>query len=90
MMAQTAVVAFGIYLSGKDLKIGTDELQKINFLFTDCQAEFFRPVKPGERVICKAERLFWRRMKLRSHAVLYNEEGQRVAEGTLSGMGVRQ
>lgn len=90
MMAQISVVAFGIYLGSRDLQFDRDDLLTFNFLFTDCQAEFMRPVLPGERLVCKAERVFWRRMKLRSKAVLYNGNGQMVAEATLSGMGVRQ
>ena len=58
--------------------------------FTDCEAEFLHEVKPGDRVIVKAERVFWRRRKLRARATLHLADGTLAATANLSGMGVER
>ncbi len=84
-MAQTAVVAYGIYLV---LSEGQDP-KKLLTVFTDVQAEFHREIKPGTKVILRGEKIFWRRQKLRSRATLLLEDGTVAAEATLSGIGVQ-
>jgi hypothetical protein len=46
-------------------------------------------VLPGETVISRAEKVFWRRNKLRSRVEMTKEDGSPVASCTLSGVGVR-
>ncbi len=86
-MAQTGVVALGIYLTS--MLIGLDELRKWTTFFTDNQTEFRRQVLPGQKVIIQAKRLFWRRMKLKSQVSMYLPSGELVADGQLSGLGVK-
>lgn len=86
-MAQTGVVALGIYLTS--LVIGLNELAKWTTFFTDNHTEFFRQVPPGQKVIIQAKRLFWRRMKLKSQVSMYLPSGELVADGQLSGLGVK-
>jgi 3-hydroxyacyl-[acyl-carrier-protein] dehydratase len=86
-MAQTAVVAFGIYLM---LKEGTFRPNEYLTVFTDVVGEFAKQVKPGETVTIEGERIFWRRMKLKSKANLYLGDGSLVASATLSGVGVKR
>lgn len=88
-MAQTAVVAFGIYLVLKDTEQKDDPNEYLS-VFTDVEAEFRKAVLPGEKVTVKAEKLFWRRKKLKCHAKLYLENGEMAAEATLSGIGVKR
>ena len=83
-MAQTGVVALGIYLT---LKAGGDLSQLT--VFTDGQVDFANMVKPGETVTVHAEKIFWRRGKLKSRIELRKADGSLAANGELSGMGVK-
>jgi 3-hydroxyacyl-[acyl-carrier-protein] dehydratase len=47
-------------------------------------------VPPGERVVVKAEKVFWRRKKLRAKASLYLNDGTLAATASLSGIGVER
>ncbi|MBW7857969.1 MAG: beta-hydroxyacyl-ACP dehydratase [Leptonema sp. (in: Bacteria)] len=82
-MAQTGVVALGIYLT---MKAG-DDLNKLT-VFTDGQVEFAAMIKPNETVTIRASKIFWRRGKLKSRIELLKEDGSLAAFGELSGMGV--
>ncbi len=86
-MAQTGVVALGLYLTS--LKVDEDELAQWTTFFSECQMEFLRPVLPGETVTIKGRKTFFRRMKLKSEVQLYLANGELAAEGTLAGVGVR-
>ncbi len=85
-MAQVGVVAMGLYLLY--LKEGKDALTKWTTFFTDCQMEYYKPVLPGQKVLIKGEKKFFRRMKLQSNVKMYIGDSDLVAEGTVSGMGV--
>lgn len=85
-MCQTGLVALGIYLLG--LELPKDEVAKTVTLFTDCQVDFERIVRPGDTVRVEAEKVFWRRRKLKSNVVLTLANGDAVAKGTVAGMGV--
>ena len=84
-MAQTAVVAFGIYLV---LKEGKEDPRTLVTVFTDVEAEFHKNVLPGETVTVKAEKLFFRKKKLKCKVELFLKNGQLAATATLAGMGV--
>jgi 3-hydroxyacyl-[acyl-carrier-protein] dehydratase len=90
-MAQTAVVAFGLYLRLLETQ-GGQGASRPNLLtvFTDVEAEFHGAVFPGERVVVKAEKIFWRRNKLKSRASMFRDNGELVATATLAGMGVEK
>jgi 3-hydroxyacyl-[acyl-carrier-protein] dehydratase len=87
-MCQTGLVALGIYLLGLEAPRG--EVAKTITLFTDCEVEFERVVRPGDTVRVVAEKVFWRRRKLKSNVVLTLADGTGVAKGTVAGMGVRR
>jgi len=87
-MCQTGLVALGIYLLG--LEVPREEVAKTVTLFTDCQVEFERVVRPGETVRVVAEKVFWRRRKLKSNVTMTLADGTFVAKGTVAGMGVRR
>jgi len=84
-MAQAAVVALGIYLLEKE---SPEASGKLVTLFTDMNVEFSGMVRPGQRVLIRGRKLFFRRRKLRSEAEMRLEDGTLVCSGTLSGMGV--
>jgi len=85
-MAQVGVVAFGLYLLSKDLD--ASQLNQYVTLFSDGQAEFYHPVYPGDLIISRAEKIFWRQKKLRCKIEAHNGEGKLVASSIISGMGV--
>jgi 3-hydroxyacyl-[acyl-carrier-protein] dehydratase len=84
-MAQAAVVALGIYLLEKE---SPEASGKLVTLFTDVNVEFSGLVRPGQRVLIRGRKLFFRRRKLRSESEMRLEDGTLVCSGTLSGMGV--
>lgn len=88
-MAQTSVVAFGLYLSffGKDANL--EDSSRFTTLFTSAESEFYKPVKPGETVTIKGKKEFFRRRKLKSSVELFLENGELAASAVLSGLGVR-
>ncbi len=84
-MAQAAVVALGIYLLERE---SPEASGKLITLFTDVNVEFSGMVRPGQRVLIRGRKLFFRRRKLRSESEMRLEDGTLVCSGTLSGMGV--
>jgi 3-hydroxyacyl-[acyl-carrier-protein] dehydratase len=85
-MCQTGLVALGIHLLG--LELPREEVKKTVTLFTEAEVEFERVVRPGETVRITAEKVFWRRRKLRSNVVMTIAGGEPVAKGAVAGMGV--
>lgn len=85
-MCQTGLVALGIHLLGLELE--RSEVAKTVTLFTESNVEFSRIVRPGETVRVKAEKVFWRRRKLKSSVTLELGDGTVVAQGTVAGRGV--
>ncbi len=84
--AQTAVVAFGIYLYA--LEMSREEVDKLLTIFTDCSIDFSGAVRPGERVQTTGRIKFFRRKKLRASFEMTLDDGSLVCSGELSGMGV--
>lgn len=87
-MAQTAVVAYGIYLASKELERA--EIEKILTVFTEAEVEFSGIVRPGDKVIIRAKQKYFRRLKLKAEAEIILENGDVVCSGTIAGMGVKQ
>lgn len=85
-IAQVGVVALGIYLLA--LESGPDEVRKRVALFVDAEVEFSGVVRPGDAVEIHAERVFYRRGKLRSEAEMRLADGSLVCSALISGMGV--
>ena len=89
-MAQTGVVAFGLYLvmeqgREEELKSG-----KLTTLFTVIDVmEFAGMVRPGERVIIRGEKVYFRKGNLKAKVSMERENGEPVASGVLAGMGVK-
>lgn len=87
-MCQTGLVALGIHLLG--LSAPRSEVEQTITLFSDCEVEFSRPVRPGDEVRVEAERLTWRSHKLRSKVRLLTGDGSVAAEGIVAGVGRRR
>jgi len=84
-IAQVGIVALGIYLLALENESDTT---KIMTLFVDADIEFSGIVNPGDRVTITAEKVFFRRRKLRSKAEMKLDDGTVVCSGTVSGMGI--
>ncbi|RZO86412.1 MAG: beta-hydroxyacyl-ACP dehydratase [Oceanococcus sp.] len=85
-LAQAGVVALGIYIIQQ--KYSLDEARKTISMFTEAEVEFTGMVKPGQRVIVRAEKIFYRHRKIRAKAEMFLDDGTPVCSGVLSGMGV--
>jgi 3-hydroxyacyl-[acyl-carrier-protein] dehydratase len=86
-MAQTGVVAYGIYLASMELT--SEEIQSILTVFTEAEVEFSGVVRPGDTVIIRAEKKYFRRLKLKVEAEITLENGTTVCSGAIAGMGVK-
>ena len=85
-MAQAGVVALGIYLVARESSL--DDAKRLLSVFTDATVEFSGIVRPGDRVLIRGRKVFFRRRKLRAETEMRLEDGTLVCAGTLSGMGV--
>jgi 3-hydroxyacyl-[acyl-carrier-protein] dehydratase len=85
-MAQAGVVALGIYLVARESSL--DDARRLVSVFTDASVEFTGIVRPGERVLIRGRKVFFRRRKLRAETSMHLEDGTLVCTGTLSGMGI--
>ena len=85
-MAQTGVVALGIYLVARER--GVEEVRRVLTVFTDVTAEFTGVVRPGDTVTISARKVFFRRMKLRAEVEMRKGDGSLVATATVAGMGI--
>lgn len=85
-LAQTAVVAFGIYLVMKTGLMTQEEMQQSLTLFTFMESvEFTGLVKPGERVIVRGEKIYFRKMNIKVRAQMERENGEPVCFGVIAG-----
>ena len=88
-MAQTGVVAFGLHLLASGGKDAAGAVKKMTTLFTLVEeVEFSGIVRPGERVIVRGEKVYFRRGSLKTRVRMTRENGEMVCSGLLAGMGV--
>ncbi len=84
-MAQTGVVALGIYLEF----IKQRPVDKIT-LFTEAQVEFLQTVLPGETVYIHGKLIYFRKNKIKSSVEVKKENGTIVASGELAGIAINK
>jgi len=88
-MAQTGVVALGLYLTMLQGHKSLQETKSMITLFTMADAvEFSGIVLPGERVVVRGEKLYFRRASLKTKVSMERENGELVCCGILAGAGV--
>ena len=88
-MAQTGVVALGLYLTMLQGQKSLQETKEMITLFTLAdQVEFSGIVLPGERVVVRGEKLYFRRGSLKTRVSMERENGELVCCGILAGTGV--
>ena len=80
-MAQIGLVGLGIFLTKAYLQEAVAP-----FAFTDSTVEYLRPVFPGEKVLVRSEKVYFRFGKLRCKVEMLNAKQEVVCRGTLSGM----
>lgn len=88
-MAQAGVVALGIgllLLKG----IAEEEIRKMKTLFTFAESvEFTGMVAPGEKVIVRGEKIYFRKGNIKTEVSIARESGESVCSGVLMGTGVK-
>jgi 3-hydroxyacyl-[acyl-carrier-protein] dehydratase len=88
-MAQTGVVAFGIYLMSRQNNTRPVQMELPVSLFSLADGvEFKKIVSPGERVIIKGKKIYFRRNIIRASVSMERENGETICCGILSGVGV--
>jgi len=85
-MAQTAVVAFGLYLSMFVSRSGPDDPVTL-FTLAD-NVEFTGVIRPGERVVVSGKKIYFRANQLKVAASMERLNGEVVCSGTLAGKGI--
>ncbi|MDI6727282.1 MAG: hypothetical protein QMD32_09945, partial [Smithellaceae bacterium] len=86
-MAQTGVVAMGIYLLLKQ-GVPAGEVKQMTTLFAFADAiEFSGMVAPGETVIIYGEKLYLRKNTLKATCRMTRENGEPICAGILTGVG---
>lgn len=89
-MAQTGVVAMGIYLLLKQGMPASELKQMITlFAFAD-EIEFLGIVSPGENVIIHGEKVYLRKGNLKTRCTITRENGEMVCSGVLTGTGIKK
>ncbi len=84
-MAQVSVVAFGVYQLMQEKK--SESLGRVTTLFSMVEnVEFLQPVYPGEKVIVRGEKVYFRRSSLKVNVTMEKEDGTAVCTGTLVGV----
>lgn len=87
-MAQTGVVAFGISLLMAQ-GVSAEIIRKMATLFaTADNIDFSSVVRPGEKVITRGEKVYFRKGSLKTKVSMEHEDGEPVCSGILSGKGV--
>jgi 3-hydroxyacyl-[acyl-carrier-protein] dehydratase len=86
-MCQTAT-AMGIQLFATEFSVA--EIKAVGVVFTDANFEVVAPVPPGSTVVAKAEKVFWRRNRLKTRLELSLADGTLVSHGIAAGMVLRR
>jgi 3-hydroxyacyl-[acyl-carrier-protein] dehydratase len=88
-MAQVGVVAFGIYLLSRQRNMRPAQMDMPLSLFSLADGiEFKKIVSPGERVIIKGKKIYFRKNIIRASVSMERENGEIICFGELSGVGV--
>ena len=89
-MAQTGVVAYGLYILLTVGGMSLDEIKRYVTLFTFMEdVEFTGIVCPGERVIVRGEKVYFRKMGIKVRVQMERENGEPVCSGVIAGMAVK-
>ncbi|MEQ8161208.1 MAG: beta-hydroxyacyl-ACP dehydratase, partial [Smithellaceae bacterium] len=88
---QIGVVAFGMYLLACQKNVRPSQMKSPLSLFSFIDnVEFKGIVSPGERVIVKGNKIYFRKGAMKVDIVMERENGEVVCLGKLAGMGVER
>ena len=88
-MAQTGVVALGLYLYMTQMSGPGETIGELITLFTHAEGiEFTGIVHPGERVIIRGQKIYFRMGSVKVKVRMERENGEPVCFGVLAGRGV--
>ncbi|MDQ5988459.1 MAG: 3-hydroxyacyl-[acyl-carrier-protein] dehydratase FabZ [Syntrophus sp. SKADARSKE-3] len=89
-MAQTGVVAYGIHALLLSGVMTLEEIRQFVTLFTFMESvEFTGIVSPGERVIIRGEKIYFRKMNIKVSVRMERENGESVCSGIIAGMAIK-
>ncbi|MDA8126516.1 MAG: beta-hydroxyacyl-ACP dehydratase [Deltaproteobacteria bacterium] len=87
-MAQTGVVAFGLYLAEGDAKMGRILENAVTLFSLADQVEFTGVVRPGEQVVISGKKVYFRGSQLKVACSMARPNGEVVCTGTLAGKAI--
>ncbi len=79
-MAQIGVVCLGIFLTKND------DQNNLGVAFTSADAEFMKPVFPGETVFVTSKKIYFRFGKLKCEVTMKNSRDEIVCKAIIAGM----
>ena len=83
IMAQTGMVAFGIYLM---MQQGETTFANMATLLTETNIKFKEQVLPGQKVLVQSEKIVFRHGRLRCNVSLTSSSNKLLCQGSMSGM----
>jgi 3-hydroxyacyl-[acyl-carrier-protein] dehydratase len=87
VMAQIGLVVLGIHLMISNIKQDGAVMDEGSFpLLTSTNVEFFKMVRPAEKVIVTSKKQYFRFGKLKCSVEMHNSAGEPVAKGVFSGI----
>jgi len=84
-MAQIGVVCLGIHLISQNEVTSAPQIA-----MSSSEVEYLKPVYPGEQVMVKSIKKYFRFGKLKCLVSMYNTKEELVCKGTISGMIIAQ
>jgi 3-hydroxyacyl-[acyl-carrier-protein] dehydratase len=82
-MCQTLVVLGIGTLWGK---VTPEEMKTNGIVVCDCQADFLKILPPDNRITLHCRKIFFRMKKIRAQVDVFDQSGDKIAEGVVSGM----
>lgn len=79
-MAQIGLVCLGLKLQDNELK------QECQVAMSHSNIDFFLPVRPGEKVWVRSQKVYFRFNKLKCKVQMETTEGKLICKGEISGM----
>ncbi len=87
IMLQIGLVVLGIHLViNESREAGIAVNEGLFPLLTSTEISFFKKVLPGEKVIVRSRKVYFRFGKLKCFVEMHNEAGELVAKGNFSGI----
>ncbi|AXT49656.1 beta-hydroxyacyl-ACP dehydratase [Aquimarina sp. BL5] len=81
IMAQIGLVCLGIFILKEQIDKST-----IGVAMSSTGINFYKSVLPGEKVLVKSEKEYFRFNKLKCKVEMFNEEQKLIAKGEIAGM----